>query len=295
MFILLAQTLFHFCVFKPLYSTANAEVDFQFLLIVLSCLFIAAAGYIINDYFDINIDQVNKPNKVVVGAHIKRRWVIFWHLFLSVMGIYIAAVALPFSAYWHIHLSNLLTILLLWFYSTNFKKEFLVGNVVIAILTAWSIAIVYFSKFTIQQITHPDIKEVANFRFAKLMALYSSFAFILTLIREALKDMEDIDGDQKFGCKTMPIVWGLRPTKVYIGVWLIVVIACLGIIQLYIIPFGWWYGILYCLFFIIWPLIYVLSKLRTSYVSKDFKKLSLYIKIAMLSGILSMLFFYFLL
>ena len=127
------------------------------------------------------------------------------------------------------------------------------------------------------------------------MALYSAFAFILTLIREALKDMEDIDGDQKFGCKTMPIVWGLRPTKVYIGVWLIVAIACLGIIQLYIIPFGWWYGILYCLFFIIWPLIYVLSKLRTSYVSKDFKKLSLYIKIAMLSGILSMLFFYFLL
>ena len=294
-FILLAQVLFHFCIYKRLYPSSGQAVDFNFFFIVLTCLFIAAAGYIINDYFDINIDQVNKPNKVVVGAHIKRRWVIFWHLFFSVLGIYLSAIVLPFRDYWHIHLSNLLTILMLWFYSTNFKKEFLVGNVVIAILTAWSIAIIYFSKFTFYQIVHPDIKEVANFRFAKLMALYCAFAFILTIVREALKDMEDMDGDQKFGCKTLPIVWGLRTTKVYVGVWLIVVIASLSIIQLYIIPFGWWYSILYCIIFIIYPLIYVLVKLKSSYISKDFHLLSWYIKIAMLSGILSMSFFYFLL
>jgi len=294
-FILLAEVLFHFCIYKPLYPHAGLEVDFDFYLIVLTYLFIASAGYIINDYFDINIDQVNKPNKVVVGSHINRRWVIFWHLFFSVMGIYVSTIAFPFKQYWHIHLSNLLTILLLWFYSTNFKKDFLVGNMVIAILTAWSIAVVYFSKFTIQQITHPNINDIANFRFAKLMALYCGFAFILTLIREALKDMEDMEGDQKFGCKTLPIVWGLKPTKVYIGVWLIVVIASLLIIQLYVIPFGWWYSILFCLAFIIYPLAYVLLKLRTAYASADFKKLSLYIKIAMFAGILSMSFFYFLL
>jgi len=74
-----------------------------------------------------------------------------------------------------------------------------------------------------------------------------------------------------------------------------VVIAMLSIIQLYVIPFGWWYSILYCIAFIIYPLLYVLVKLRTAYVSADFKKLSLYVKIAMLSGILSMIFFYFLL
>jgi 4-hydroxybenzoate polyprenyltransferase len=294
-FILLAQVLFHFCIYKRLYPSSVAPVDFQFLLIVLSCLLIAAAGYIINDYFDVNIDQVNKPNKVLVGSHIKRRWVILWHLFFSLLGIYIATITLPFKAYMHIHLSNLLTVLMLWFYSTNFKKEFLVGNVIIAILTAWSIAIIYFSKFTMYQIVHPDIKEVANFRFAKLMALYCAFAFILTLVREALKDMEDMEGDHKFGCKTMPIDWGLKPTKVYIGVWLIVVISALAIIQLYIIPFGWWYCILYCVLFIMLPLIHVLAKLRTAYVSKDFHQLSWYIKIAMLSGILSMSFFYFLL
>ncbi len=294
LFILLAETLFHFCIYKPLYPNAGLEVDTNFYLILLTYLFIAAAGYIINDYFDINIDQVNKPKRVVVGSFISRRWVIFWHLLFSVMGIYISTIAFPFKQYWHIHLSNLLTILLLWFYSTNFKKDFLIGNVVISLLTAWSIAVVYFSKFTIQEITHPVISDTANFRFAKLMVVYSVFAFILTLVREALKDMEDMEGDKKFGCKTLPIVWGLKPTKVYISVWLIVVIACLAFIQLYVIPFGWWYSALYCLLFIIAPLAIVLIKLKTAYQSKDFSKLSTYVKIAMFAGIMSMLFFYFL-
>jgi 4-hydroxybenzoate polyprenyltransferase len=278
-----------------LYPNAGLEVDTHFYLILLTYLFIAAAGYIINDYFDINIDQVNKPKRVVVGSYISRRWVIFWHLLFSVLGIYISTIAFPFKEYWHIHLSNLLTILLLWFYSTNFKKDFLIGNVVISLLTAWSIAVVYFSKFTIQEITHPVISDTANFRFAKLMVVYSVFAFILTLVREALKDMEDMEGDKKFGCKTLSIVWGLKPTKVYISVWLIVVIACLAFIQLYVIPFGWWYSALYCLLFIIAPLAIVLIKLKTAYQSKDFSKLSTYVKIAMFAGIMSMLFFYFLL
>ena len=294
-FILLAEILFHFCIYKPLYPLAGAQVDSNFYLIALTYLFIAAAGYIINDYFDVNIDQVNKPQKVVVGEYISRRWVIFWHLLFSILGIYISSIAFPFKQYWHIHFSNLLTILLLWFYSTNFKKDFLIGNVVISLLTAWSIAVVYFSKFTIQEIIHPSISDTANFRFAKLMMLYSIFAFILTLVREALKDMEDVDGDEKFGCKTLPIVWGLKPTKIYVSVWLVVVIACLAIIQLYIIPFGWWYSILYCVIFIIVPLSIVLYKLNKSFTSSDFHALSTYIKFAMFAGILSMLFFYFLL
>lgn len=294
LFILLAECLFHFCVYKPLYPLSGAEIDFQFYLLLLTYIFIAAAGYIINDYFDVNIDQINKPEKVVVGAYINRRWVIFWHLILSVVAIYISTIVFPFKSYWHIHLSNLLAILLLWFYSTTFKKNFLVGNIIISVLTAWSIAVVYFSKLTIQEISHPDINNVSNFKFAKLTLLYSAFAFILTLVREALKDLEDMEGDAKFGCQTLPIKWGLKPTKVYLSVWLIVVIALLLIIQLVVIPFGWWYTTLYCLAFIVAPLIIVLIKLPTAYTSKDFNALSAWIKGSMLFGILSIGFFYFL-
>jgi len=294
LFILLAECLFHFCIYKPLYPLSGAEVDFRFYLMLVSNVFIAAAGYIINDYFDVNIDQINKPTKVVVGAFISRRWVIFWHLILSVFAIYISTIVFPFKTYWHIHLSNLLAILLLWFYSTTFKKNFLVGNIIISVLTAWSIAVVYFSKLTIQEIIHPNINDIANFKFAKLTLLYSAFAFILTLVREALKDLEDMEGDEKFGCTTLPIKWGLKPSKVYLSVWLIVVIAVLLIIQLVVIPFGWWWSALYCLVFIVTPLVIVLFKLPKSFTSQDFNELSTWVKVAMLFGILSISFFYFL-
>lgn len=293
-FIVLAETLFHFCIYKPLFQTEDTSKDLAFYLILLSNILIAAGGYIINDYFDTNIDQINKPEKVVVGLHISRRWVIFWHMCFSILGIYILVWAFPFKAYWHLHICNITAIILLWFYSTNFKKDFLIGNLVIALLTAWSISIVYFSKFTFFDIARPFHRTAKEITFFKLMLLYSIFAFILTLIREALKDMEDVEGDQKFGCKTLPIVWGLKPTKVYVAVWLIVVIVALLVIQLFVIPFGWWIEIIYCILAIVTPLLIVLFKLRHSFSQKHFKELSMWIKLAMFFGIISMAFFYFL-
>jgi len=295
LFILLAESLFHFFIYKPLYPNAALTADYPFYFIVATSICIAAAGYIINDYFDVNIDQVNKPKMVVVGAHISRRWVIFWHLILSMGGVYLSLIAFPFQQYIHIHFSNLATILILWFYSTNFKRNFLIGNVVIAVLTAWTIGVVYFSKFTFMQLIHPTNMQPTDLKFFKLMLLYSSFAFILTLIREALKDMEDMNGDEKFGCTTMPIAWGLQTTKVYVAVWLMVLILVLFIIQLYAIPFGWWIPITYCITTIIAPLVFVLFKLKEAFLREDFNRLSKWIKFAMLMGILSMGFFYFLL
>ncbi len=294
LFIVLAECLLHFCIYKPLFPLSDSSVDLRFYFLLTSNILIASAGYMINDYFDVNIDQVNKPDKVVVGAFISRRMVIFWHLIFSVLGMYISSIVFPFQTYWHIHITNLFAILLLWFYSTIFKKNFLVGNIIIAILTAWSIAIVYFSKFTIQEIMHPQVTNGAVLKFAKLTLLYSAFAFILTLVREALKDMEDMEGDQRYGCQTMPIVWGLKPTKVYLAVWIIVVMAMLLIIQLYVIPFGWWYTVLYCVGFIIGPLAMVLFTLPKAFTHSHFTKLSAYIKFSMLAGILSIVFFYFL-
>ena len=261
---------------------------------MIASVLIAAAGYAINDYFDVNIDQVNKPSKVVVSNIISRRWVIFWHFFFSLSGIYLTLLVFPFQPYWHIHLANLLSILALWFYSTTIKKKLLIGNILIALLTAWVIGVVYFSKFTMGELINASSATSNDLKLFKLMILYAAFAFVLTIIREALKDIEDMEGDARFGCKTLPIVWGLKATKVYLAVWLVVVIAVLSIIQLYIIPFGWWLSIAYCVIFIIIHLAFVLARLKKSYTSKDYNQLSTWVKIAMLAGVLSMLFFYFL-
>jgi 4-hydroxybenzoate polyprenyltransferase len=205
----------------------------QFIFICLASVLIAAAGYIINDYFDLNIDQVNKPGKVVVNVLINRRWVIFWHMFLSLLGLFFTVSALPIAQYWHLVLANLASIVLLWFYSTNFKKQLLIGNIVISLLTAWVIAIIFLSKypFTVSELMTADQDEIHFFR---LTVVYTCFAFVISLIREVIKDMEDMEGDRKYGCRTMPIVWGLNASKVFVAVWIVVLSAALSILQLYV-------------------------------------------------------------
>jgi 4-hydroxybenzoate polyprenyltransferase len=245
-FIALTQFLFEYCIYQKIYQTSaagNFETK-QFIFLVIASVVIAAAGYIINDYFDLNIDQVNKPGKVVVNVLISRRWVIFWHMFLSLLGLFFTVSALPIQQYWYLVMANFASIILLWFYSTNFKKQLLIGNVMISLLTAWVILIIFLSKYPlhIQSLLLVDHDEVRFFRFAML---YASFAFIISLIREVIKDLEDMEGDRKYGCRTMPIVWGVNASKVFVAVWIIVLIATLSIIQFYVLAFGWWHSALY--------------------------------------------------
>jgi 4-hydroxybenzoate polyprenyltransferase len=123
--------------------------------------------------------------------------------------------------------------------------------------------------------------------------LYSGFAFIISLVREVVKDIEDMEGDEKYGCRTLPIVWGVPAAKIFAAVWLVVIIAMLVIVQFYVLQMGWWWSALFCILLIILPLLYVLRKLYTAQVPADYHRLSSLIKWAMLTGILSMIFFKF--
>ncbi len=291
-FIALTQVLFQFCIYRSLYQPAIQGNDlFRFILIVLASLFIAAAGYVINDYFDINIDEVNKPQRMVVDKVIHRRWAIAWHFMLSIAGIVLTALALPVWQKWYIILANILCVALLWLYSTNFKKSLLIGNIVISLLTAWTILVIFFSKVSLADAF--GFGEGAHDKFFRLAFLYAGFAFISSLIREAIKDMEDIEGDARYGCRTMPIVWGVNATKVYTAVWLVVLIALLIVVQVYVLQFKWWLPVIYSIVLIILPLLYIFYKLFRARSSSDFHHLSSWTKAVMLTGILSMVFFYF--
>ena len=291
-FMALTQVLFQFCIYHTLYRDSIPANDLvRFILLALASLFIAAAGYIINDYFDINIDEINKPQKMVVDKLIHRRWAIAWHFMLSSAGILLTVLALPFLQKWYLILANILCVALLWLYSTNFKKSLLTGNIVISLLTAWTILIIFFSKFDIADAFGAG--NTSNHKFFKLAILYAGFAFIISLIREAIKDMEDMPGDAKYGGRTMPIVWGVNATKVYVAVWLIVLIAILVILQVYVMQFKWWLTIAYSVPAIIFPLIIILFKLRKSVTTKQFHQLSSLTKLVMFTGILSMIFFYY--
>lgn len=293
-FIALTQIMFKYCVLKPVFEQAGLKPNVEgiyFVLILLSYVLIAAAGYIINDYFDLNIDQVNKPDKVIIDRVIRRRKALALHILLSVLAIGFSFIVDLRAGSKIAGLSAVICVILLFFYSTTLKKKFLIGNVLVAAITAWSIiALTWFegNQFFLSKARAGNLEIEKIFR---LTVLYTGFAFIISLIREVVKDMEDVEGDRKYGCKTMPIVWGYNATKVFVMVWLIVLIAMVGTTQVYVIQFGWWISIIYSVFLIIGPLLNISAKLFSAQTPVHYHKLSSLIKLVMLTGILSMGFF----
>ncbi len=295
-FIAITQALFYYCILLPVIQAAGgtATVDVEMLLwLIGASVFIAAAGYIINDYFDLNIDLVNKPDKLVVEKVINRRWVILWHLLLSLIGLLLSGyVSIKLDSYW-LTIANAACIVLLFIYSMSLKKQLLSGNLLISLLTAWVILVLALAEMHSIS-TEPIAIQEAHRKIFRLGVLYAGFAFIISLIREVVKDMEDREGDRRHGCKTMPIAWGMNATKVFVAVWIIVLIAVLLILQVYVVSqFQWWISALYCVVAIVVPLLMVLRKLYPAQSPAEFHRLSTMIKLVMLTGILSVVFFYF--
>lgn len=294
LFIIITQSLFYFIIiYKPLQQAGlKAELNFTNLtLLCLASICIAAAGNIINDYFDINIDHINKPQRIVVDKIISRRWVIFWHLFLSLVGIYCSFyVSFNIKQPW-LAIANSVCVLLLFIYSANFKKQFLIGNVLVSALTAWVILVLVLPEYNFHsgEINHSLLYD----KILRIGILFAIFSFIISLIREIIKDIEDIDGDRRNNCKTMPIIWGLKVTKGFVQILIILLTSCLVIIQLYVLRFAWYLSVTYCLIAIIFPLIILSIKLQKAITVSDFRHLSHLVKLIMLAGISSLFFFWY--
>lgn len=293
LFIVLTQMLFRYFILPFVYLEAHPGYEGiklseqLFYLLVFASVCIAAAGYIINDYFDENIDQVNKTSKVIVGKFIRRRSAILLHALLSFTGLALSLYIGYKLSNIFIPFFNFIAIILLLIYSSTFKKKILIGNILISLLSAWVILVLTMAEYRFR--ISPE--DVVWQRLLKMSFVYAGFAFIISLVREVIKDMEDIEGDLRYNCKTMPIVWGLPVSKVFTAVWIAVLIGVLFAILIYVIQLGWWFSALYSLFAIIVPLLWVLQKLYKANTSSDFHKLSSAVKLIMLAGILSMLFF----
>ncbi len=190
--VVLTQLLARLYIIGPRPDNLHLLVDRRFWLLTLSTVCIAAAGYIINDYFDVKIDLINKPDRVIIGRYLKRRIAMGVHQVLNVAGCLIGL----YLSKW-VFLADVLAVTLLWFYSAQFKRQPLIGNVVISLLTALSLIVlaIYYRQN------------------ADMLLIYALFSFGISLIREIIKDMQDIRGDARFGCRTIPIIWGLRRTK----------------------------------------------------------------------------------
>lgn len=240
-------------------------VDPRLFILTVSTLMIAAGGYIINDYYDIKIDLINKPQRVVIGKSITRRYAILFHTLLSIGGVF-----LGLFLSWKIAAVNLASAFILWWYSNSLKRQPFVGNFVVALLTGIAIWLV------------DSLYKTGDI----LIITYASFAFFITLIREIIKDMEDLKGDLTFGCQTLPIVWGMRKTKYLIYAVLALFLVTVAVLYL---SFGN-LPINYFLLFLFLPMLWFLARLIKADTKKDYTWLSGFCKIILLLGIFSMAF-----
>jgi 4-hydroxybenzoate polyprenyltransferase len=241
-------------------------LDPNLFLLACSTILIAAAGYIINDYYDIKIDYINRPQKVLVGKLIKRRIALTTHIVFSFFGILIGLIV-------NIYLGvvNLMAVFLLWIYSNHLKRLPFAGNAVIALLTAAGLMVV--------NILYPENQM--------LVFIYAVFAFFMNLIREIIKDIEDWRGDQAFGCKTLPVIWGIRKTKRLV---LIILAIFIFLIIFLTIKLDNYFLKIYFVFLAV-PAIEFVRRLVRADSKRDFYLLSGFSKLIMLSGIISMIFF----
>jgi len=212
--------------FDDLVATQNTGISsIYFFLLVFSTLLIAAAGNIINDYFDVRADRVNKPKQLIIDVHIKRRVAIVTHWALNILAFSIAVfLSWKLETFWYVFI-HLLSIYLLWYYSSYFKRKFLIGNIFIAGLTAMVpilVGLYFFQCYQIEntrgfaQYNYP-FEQFKNVSFIlSLSFILAAFAFLFNLAREIIKDIEDINGDKILKAKTVPIVLGVDKTKVIV-------------------------------------------------------------------------------
>jgi 4-hydroxybenzoate polyprenyltransferase len=258
---------------------------YDFILLVAATVFITAGGYVINDYFDIKTDLINK-GKVIVGTKIPRRQAMMWHNILNIAG-----VAAGFYVSWktgYVWLGALFLVVsgLLYFYSASYKRQFLIGNIVVAILTAMVplLVVIYewpalYRYYIVNATNLPDFNLIVYW-----VGGFSLFAFMTTLTREIIKDIEDFEGDIAYGRNTVPVVIGVLSSKI-VSVSLIIITVAL----LYLT----WYmfindtiTLIYLSATIVLPLLFVIYKVIVSQNRKQLHSASSIMKIVMLTGIL---------
>ncbi|MGI8892557.1 MAG: geranylgeranylglycerol-phosphate geranylgeranyltransferase [Bacteroidia bacterium] len=270
-----------------IYTKRNLDFtlgNFDFFLLVLSTLLVAAAGYIINDYFDTKIDRINKPDRVVIDKGIKRDKAIYLHWILSALAVIIGFYLSWKIGHFKFGFIHLLSVGLLWFYSTTFKREFFLGNLIVAALTGMVPLLVGLFE--------PKIYEGSHSSFSFILG-YSFFAFIISMAREIIKDMEDIKGDAALNCRTIPIVLGINGGKIIAAIFLIGIMAFVAYLQVTQYTSGDMMSFWYFLLALQVPLLFTIGLTFSAKTKKEFHLAGLFAKGVMAAGVFSMLIFYY--
>tara|TARA_B000000475_G_C15974783_1_gene438518 strand:+ start:29 stop:922 length:894 start_codon:yes stop_codon:yes gene_type:complete len=279
----LIQYLIRFTLIIPSYGKENILSEFYFALLLFSILLIVGAGYTINDYFDIKVDSENKDEHVIVGRTIKRRIALVIHFILTsiglILGFYIAykinqlviSIVLIVCAY------------ILWIYNLKLKHIFFLANLIVAGLSAVFVTSIATLEIFLKYNHNTSINNI------KTLILIATFAFILSLMNEIIKDLRTVQGDKKYKIRTLPTVWGLLKTKEFLK-WLSIITAFI-ISTIAITKFKTNITALsYAFIFIIGPLFLLNVWVYKAQHTIDYERISKLNKFIIFTGIMSLLF-----
>lgn len=269
------------------FDIEHALTDLEFFFLVLSTMLIAGAGNTINDYFDVKVDRLNKADQVIVGDRVSRKSAIAIHLSLSLIGILIAAyLSWTLKIYWFV-LIHIAAAASLYFYSTHFKKQFVVGNILVSLLTATVVLLV--ALYELVPVPGP-VFEGESSSILQIIIAYASFSFVISWIREIVKDIEDYAGDKEVGYNTMAINWGVKGAKSFVQALSFLMLLAVLFVSLSQFSESR-FALIYVLVLVALPTLMFIARMSKATEAEQFGKAASLAKFIMLTGAGSMLYF----
>ncbi len=299
LFIVFIQLIMKHAVLIPIlqkYGFEASQATGMLELLIIATVLIAAGGYALNDYFDVKIDAINRPEKQVVGKIITRQTAILLHQILSGTGIIAGLIMAYFARSFTLGLIFIVVPGLLWFYSASYKRQFMTGNLIIAFVSAITVLIVGITELAFLRkefgtliFETPIPKEIYGW-----IGGFAIFSFLCTWIREIIKDIEDEKGDRELECRTVPIKWGIQKTKIFLFILILVTNLLLYIVNYQFITFEGTLTLRYIIFGLSLPFAALAFQIFIAKTPKEYHQASNFTKIIMLNGVLYAFILYYL-
>ena len=267
-------------------------------LIILATVLIAAGGYVINDYFDVKIDAINRPDRLIVTRSVSKQQAMWLFQILTAAGIACGLASSWFVRSWVTAVIFVFVPGLLWFYSASYKRQFLIGNLIVALVAALSPLLIAVSNVAYLKLRYSNVNGINVLEYTQInlptnlymwIGGFAAFAFLGTLIREIIKDMQDQMGDRELECHSLPVVLGEPVTKIVVTALLLLMAGALVWLAWWVIPFPHTWNSLhirYVALGLLVPIVCVIWLLWSARISSDYRTTQAVMKFVLLMGVL---------
>ncbi len=288
---IIALTLyaFRYFVIRPYYGMSGTGFQLNSLeygLVVGIAMLIATTGYVINNYYDVDIDRINKQEHDLIPENYTQRSLLFIAVLLTLLS---TGCIIFLSLRLHSGFPAIILFLALgtvWWYAKALKRTFILGNLAVALMSALSLGMLWFFEWLKLKQAGISIYEIRPI--TQFAAGISNFAFLLSLIREIVKDMEDMEGDSRYGCRSLPVVKGIKTSKTVVTGLSVVLMTTLVYSQVWLSNMSFDMLVLWLVIVIELPLIVFLYQLKKAFSPLAYHKLSTLLKWIMIGGISGM-------